>query len=66
MLNCNWSSCLPSVLIVCISIILLNILILIIFYIYLMYDTYKYYSDDLKSWRDTQIQKIYDTPLPSS
>jgi hypothetical protein len=60
MLNCNITTCLPHVIGTCTIIIGLTLAFYVSVYLYLMYNTYKYHSDDLKSWRDQKIKYLYD------
>lgn len=60
MFNCDISSCSGHVIITCLIILCVFLFFYLIFYLYLVYDTYMYHSDDIKSWYDTKLQKLYD------
>lgn len=48
----------PHIIITFITIIGLYIGILILLYLYIMYDTYINHADDLKDWREKNLQSI--------
>jgi hypothetical protein len=62
MFDCSISSCFPHIIFTIIVIIGGSLVLYLLLYIYLMWDTYMYHSNDLKSWKDQQLQLIYDQP----